>query len=354
MGLRRCRFAAHQFATTMKGILRAVTLPYVALLVAMLAGMSFIGERNVLTATMLFLPIHGWILPAVVLLAVCLVWDRLLAVFVAVLIAWFVLGYLQPEYNDWLPRQKDDVTVVSCNLGTNRLQDLKPFIDREKPDLIAFQEVNNRRHEIAQAFPGYQMEGIDQFPLLSRRPIRDARVVEATGLRRREPRAARYELDYHGRRIAFYNVHMETPRELLASAYRHPGILILGQFSAWHGQSTASLNAGWENRVAQIDELVAILRQESLPMLVVGDFNMPRQGVNYPKLRRVLMDAFHVRGRRFGNTFPCDRSPPLSFLAPWSRLDYQFASPDWKICYFNLERGRKAQHCATAARYRLR
>jgi endonuclease/exonuclease/phosphatase family metal-dependent hydrolase len=331
-----------------------VTFLYLAVLAIALAGMQLVGERHVLTASLLFLPTQGWILPACLLLPVSLIWDRLLGLLLTVSIAGFVLGYLRPEFNDWLPREEGDVTVVSCNLGHNRVADLGAFIAREDPDLIAIQEVNGRLDEIARAFPEYRIEGVDQFPLLSRYPILDAKVVEATTLHGREPCAARFELDYRGRRIAVYNVHMQTPRAMLDEVWRRPTLLISEAFGGTDGGRSAALTAGWRNQGSQIDELVAVLEAEPLPMLVVGDFNMAAHGVNYPKLRSLLMDAFRARGRRFGQTFPCDRSPPLSYIAPWSRLDYQFADRHWSICYFDLENGRKAQHRATVARYRLK
>ena len=334
----------------MRWVLRTLALLYFLGLLAALAAMRFVGERDIVTASMVFLPIQIWIYPAYGILLLCLIWDRRLAVIMVALIAWYILGYLRPEYNEWLPRMDGDVTIVSCNLGTSRVEHLKPFLEREQPDVIAFQEVNGLQPPIVAAFPEMHAMSFDQFLLLSRLPILNVKVIEMTTLTRRVPCVARFELESEGKRFVLYNVHMPTPRFLLDQVRRKPSILVPGV----NRRRREYLEAEWRNRVTQIDELIAVVEKETLPMLLVGDFNMPSQGVEYPKFGSRFLDAFRERGRRFGNTFPCDQNPPLRYFAPWSRLDYQFADANWEVCYFNLEKGRRAQHRATAARFRLK
>jgi endonuclease/exonuclease/phosphatase family metal-dependent hydrolase len=338
----------------MKAFLSALCVVYLILLAASLAGMHFIGERHVLTGTMLFFPLIGWILPAVVLFVPCAVWDRLTGLLLASLIAWYGLIFMSPEFNDWEDRKPGDLTLLSCNLGQDSIDELQPFVERERPDVIALQEVNNRKSEYSRAFPGYEVHGTDQFPLLSRYPILDGRYIRLGLTNRREPCAGRYVVDYNGRQVLIFNVHLPTPRWLLEDTWDQPHVLLPEVFEEQYPGPCNLVEEGWENRVAQLNELIGVLKKETLPMIVVGDFNMPAHGTSYQRMAKFMTDAFTVRGRGYGFTFPADREPLQSLIAPWVRLDYQFVSRDWRTGYFRLEYTRRAQHRATVARYRLR
>ena len=338
----------------MKVFLRGLSAVYLLLLALSLTGMRFIGEHHVLTATLLFLPLVVWIFPAAGLLLLGAIWDRFLSLVLAGLMAWYGFFFMAPEFNDWIDRKEGDLTLLSCNLGRDSLDGLQRFVGSEDPDVIALQEVNNRRAEVRQGFSGYKFSGIDQFPLLSRYPILEGRSISLGVKNRRDPCAGRYEVDYNGRRIVIFNVHLPTPRRLLASAWQQPRVLLPEIFVKEYPELCKRVVRGWEDRVSQIDELISILKKERHPVIVAGDFNMPAHGTSYPKMANFMIDAFTVRGRGFGFTFPGNAKLPESIIAPWLRLDYQFVSPEWSTGYFGLEPTRGAQHRATVARFRLR
>lgn len=337
----------------MKAFLRWISVVYLLLLALSLAGMRFVGEHHVLPATLLFLPPVVWILPAAGLLIFGAIWDRSLSLLLAGLIAWYGFFFMAPEFNNWIDRKEGDLTLLSCNVGQDSLDDLRQFAGREDPDVIALQEVNNRKAEVCRVFSGYRFSGIDQFPLLSKYPILEGRPVSLGVRNRREPCAGRFEVDYNGRRIVIFNVHLPTPRWLLATVWQQPRALLPEIFAKQYPDLCKRVVRGWEDRVSQIDELIGILKNERHPLIVVGDFNMPPHGTSYPKMVNFMIDAFTVRGRGFGFTFPGDVKSPESIIAPWIRLDYQFVGPEWSTNYFRLEPATGAQHRATVARFRL-
>jgi endonuclease/exonuclease/phosphatase (EEP) superfamily protein YafD len=76
--------------------------------------------------------------------------------------------------------------------------------------------------------------------------------------------------------------------------------------------------------------------QEQVPVLLVGDFNMSEESLDYQRITAVYRDAFREVGVGMGFTFPDHRLPqsradgklpPLPF--PLIRLDYCFIGDGW-------------------------
>lgn len=338
----------------MKRFFRCLALFYLLGLGLLLLALRWLGEGSIYTGPTLFLPAVVWILPGLGLALVATLFDLRMAVILWFVVLWFGWSYLGFQWHRPLAAEAGDLTVVSCNLGLDLpTSALVPFVLQENPDLIAIQEAYGRQGELRRQFPGYEVRTVDQFHLLSRFPIRKVRVVELQEAQRREPYAARFEIDVRGRKIAFYNVHLPTPRKLFSELRENPRLFLPTRLSEQEKDLRSRQRKIWAERAAQIQELAAVMKSERLPMIAGGDFNMPMRGTGYARFTSFLSDSFARRGRGFGWTFPCDRPPPWEQFMPWLRLDYQFASDEWRICEALIEPKRQAQHLATAARYRL-
>ena len=167
--------------------------------------------------------------------------------------------------------------------------------------------------------------------------------------------AARFEVDWQGRKVAVYAVHLPTPRDLLLW-YRKGAFLygVLGFPGSPLAARRAQYQEFWDGQIAMTQQLLDAIEEDPLPALVAGDFNAPSLGYIQKLLARQLVDAHEEAGRGSGFTFPGYTRNPLSLGGPWMRLDYLLASRDWQAQWCVTESGRRSQHQAVAAGFRLK
>jgi endonuclease/exonuclease/phosphatase family metal-dependent hydrolase len=84
-------------------------------------------------------------------------------------------------------------------------------------------------------------------------------------------------------------------------------------------------------RNAQIMSLLDILKDERLPYIVAGDFNMSDQSIIYGQLAAAMGDSFREAGMGFGASWPAGESEELpDIFPPLLRLDYVWHSPHFR------------------------
>ncbi len=326
-----------------------LTLGYVFCLVAVLVALEWFGDRYWFLSFLLYLPPQGWLLPLFVLtpLAVIvrsrLVWVQLLCVVLVLFV------YMDFHWSFWrAPGKRETVTLVTNNIGQNYGQSLLPFIEEERPDVVALQD---SRHDMPDrgARKEWHVVVKDEFTLMSRFPIRDSGLVESVSWEG-QPVAAWFELDCRGRTLVVYSVHMPTPRSDLLEARDLVAAVLRRDWPRFR-RIQRSIQGSWENRLGMTEALARVLEKEKRPFLLAGDFNMPTHGFRYHFLASRLTDAFAAKGRGYGFTFPGVLHSPLVVLGPWLRLDYIFASPQLEPAYARAERHRPSQHRAVVARF---
>jgi endonuclease/exonuclease/phosphatase (EEP) superfamily protein YafD len=94
-----------------------------------------------------------------------------------------------------------------------------------------------------------------------------------------------------------------------------------------------------ENRsraFAQLDELIAAHRDE--PLIVMGDFNTPRESVHFDSWRREMREPFATAGHGFAETWPI----PLPVLA----LDQMWLGGRWRAVHCELGWSLQSDHRA--------
>jgi endonuclease/exonuclease/phosphatase family metal-dependent hydrolase len=333
-------------------ILGWVTIGYTLFLVALLSAIAFWGERNSVLNLGLFIPPYSWLLPLIPLVPLALFlhpalcWWHLLCVVV-------VLGPFMGFQWNWRDRpEQPDFVCVTNNIATNHGYSLVPFAQRVKADVIALQDARADGPQVIQAFPGWHSLAVDQFVLISRYPIIQSKLISMPRLWA-EPVAARFELSFQKQTIAVYNVRLPTPRAdftllkiWLGSMRRHP--LGIGDVT-WFERYAATL----PKRIELTRELVELLKQETLPFIVLGDFNTPSGCYAHRLMANPFADCFAKAGFGYGRTFPGDSPYLLSFHEPWLRIDYVFAGKEWTPLYCRVEPRRRSEHRAIVAGLKL-
>lgn len=358
---RRSAFFSRIFRLFRKATL-VISLAYVGGLILLVALLSGVGENNVTLAATLYLPRVIFLLPLVGLAPLALVFHRLSA---GLLLAggtffWiFGMGY-SPRFAppDLSPAAAGEITVMTYNRGQNMNQSLQPFKTATRPDIIAFQESAGRARRFANA-AGYEdlphTADAGEFTLLSRFPILSGQRIdfETEGAVQRP--AARFEIDFNGQRVALYSVHVMSPRGTLLS-YRGGAFFygIVGYAGTPWEEHRKAHQAYWDGRIEITRKLLDEIAKDSLPALVVGDFNAPSGGYIHRMVRSRLGDAHTEVGKGFGYSFPGKSSNPLSGGGPWIRIDYLFyEEAHWSPLWCITEPDRQSQHRAVVARFRL-
>lgn len=340
--------AIQRFSRRIRPALVWVTNGYFLLMLVVLGVVRLRAESDWFSSAMLFLPATFWLIPLLILLPVhLLVRPRLCGVtLIAFLAICFV--YLDFRWSFSSDRGEPGLTVLTNNIGERQFRSLAPFLEKERPDVIALQETWSGRIDLRKVFPDRNVAIIGEYGLVSRYPVTKAGYIQPVG--------ARFEIDYKGQAVAIYQVHMPSPRYEF-SKLRGRGLIreLIGGGGFHSKQARESYSNFIERKAKMSRELIEVLQKEKLPFLVVGDFNMPANGRNAGLFRSHLSDAFQQKGLGHGNTFPGESGNRLAnFLGPWLRLDYLFAGKDWETLMCRVEPRLPAQHLAVVARFKLR
>lgn len=213
------------------------------------------------------------------------------------------------------------ITVLSYNLYA-RDRDFEPvfaLIRDADADVIAFQELGDAAAE------AFEREFARDYPYQAFHPEQDSN-IRGQGLMSRLPLLAdtywriglgqqRVVVDASkrpgGRATALYNMHLNMPFEFKR----------LPPFDA-------------RKRDAVVDDLLMRLRDERIPTIVTGDFNMNDRSYQYPRITALVADSWRTAGAGMGASWPAvfddafnHREFPQRLLpAPVMRIDYVFHS----------------------------
>lgn len=327
-----------------------LTAGYVGGLLLLLLGLEWWGERNWVFSLLLYSPIQMCLLPLAVLTPVCLLFRWRLVVWHFVAVVYLLFVYMTFRWHSVPPVSGSELKAVTFNFGESNRVQFMSFLEAEKPDIILMQDARSRGREFAAKIPGMYWNDVGQFAFLSKFPIQNATLIDSAQTDGQSV-AARYEIQFQGRTIAIYNVHLPTPRQQLSRFLG--GRRILGDLVG-HGHHEAGYGdyRGWlRERVRLGQALANVLAQEKYPMVVGGDFNTPDHGYIYHLFAGEMKDAHTQAGRGWGLTFPGSTHNPVALYGPWLRIDYFFAGRGWRVTECRPEPGFKSQHKAVFARF---
>ncbi len=340
--------------------LAALAVFNLLLVLALLLFLRHVGEANHGLALLLFAPPLAWLLPGLLLLPLTLIWSwrslPLLAVSAMVILGPLMGWRPDPGAPSAESYAAPSLTLMTWNRGQNGGQTPLDFKRRQQPDLLVLQEATLRERALSRSsdYGDYKVfQSAGEHTLLSKFPILESSLLPA-GTTPRAARAARFVVDWNGRRIAVYSVHLRTPRDVLLGQWK--GGLFYGLFgfqgTPW-AERSAQYQVFWDGQLDDARMILDAVRQDPLPALVAGDFNSPHTGHVHLLLTRELGDAHAQAGAGFGFTFPGKTRNPLSAGGPWLRIDYIFFTRHWSAMTCTTEAERASQHRAVAARLAL-
>lgn len=128
----------------------------------------------------------------------------------------------------------------------------------------------------------------------------------------------RTQLRYDGRSMAHYNVHLFT----------------YGPSKPWNGDGDwlqldrwlrflSQVRTAFRVRAWQAEQVRDLIRKESLPVIVTGDFNGTADNWTYHQIASGLQDAFRVAGRGWGGTYHAKY--------PLLRIDFVLIGPEFDV-----------------------
>jgi endonuclease/exonuclease/phosphatase family metal-dependent hydrolase len=319
--------------------LKILGITYLFFLICLILLLKFVGERNWVLSLILYAPPQIWLLPYLIFIPLSC-WIRPKLCFLNLAGVFLILVF----WMDWrfsLPRspQTKGLTLLTNNIGQRKVRTLESFFNKTEPDIFLFQEAWRQEPVISRAHPGYFVSSQGQFILASKYEIKNSGLVSAAWTSM-GPSAAWFEIDYKGRSVVIFNVHLPTPRHDF-NRLRSGGILTR--------KGREDYAKSMEQRVETARELAQFFAKETRPCLIAGDFNMPASGYVHGLFAEKFTDVFASKGSGAGATFPGTTRNPISLFGPWLRIDYIFADDNWKPATCNVEPRQPAQHLAVSA-----
>jgi vancomycin resistance protein VanJ len=316
------------------GVARAaawVCWAYLAAVILIAIVMWGWGDRAVPGTVLLFMGRWVFLLPLVVLVPAAL-WFRRDLLLPLALGALVVVGPIMGFRAGWrrlLPAPAGTaIRVVTFNAGGGAVlaQVLPEFLSRWQAHVVALQECGDALAVAVRSSAGWHQYAGRDLCLLSRFPIREANVMDRSGLDRVKQSEAkeiggagyvvRFVLDGPRGPIRVGNLHLETPRKGLEGLME--GDLRRLEMNTEIRDIESHLARQW-------------VEQGAGPLLVLGDFNTPVESRIYRQHWGWLSNAFSVAGTGFGTTK----------YNGWIRIriDHVLASDDWHVS--RVTRGRE-------------
>lgn len=303
----------------MKRIFALLVALYGTGIILFLLARWLVGETIEVDIINRFVPLL--LMPAPVLLVVCLLRRRVRLALLLVPAAWTFGVYFAPLFlpHPSPPPDTPRLIVATYNLGarTDGFDGLIANIQAVDAAVIGLQEVGEEAaahitEALADQYPYMALyprsEPYAGTGLLSKLPVLedDAYPYEPDNLFGRL-RLQRTQIDFEGVTITVFNFHAQPTTE----SWRPPNVMVRRQ-QVWQ----------------LVDEAETVVG----PRLLLGDFNLNEQSIEYQRITEQFRDAFHEAGWGMGFTNPvwADlETPPISpdilrMIPPHRRIDFVF------------------------------
>jgi vancomycin resistance protein VanJ len=298
-----------------------VALPWIYALSLLLVWtlLRFLSDRWWFATMMLFGPRWIYPLPLLVLVPLCLLWDRRRwpVLLLGIAILWFpVMDFCLPWGRLFAPAGTR-YRVLTCNLHNEEcnFDALRTLILREDPDFIALQEcsVDAARSVLS----GYQVLNSDRLLVASRFPLQAINEISGPEPPHVYPRmhAAFFAADTPTGKLIVGCVHFPSPRYGLSSVLdRQTGVQL---------SKKELLEENIRLRREESTVVKETLAKFSDPIILAGDFNTPVESAIYHDCWAPYRNAFSRTGFGFGRTFECHvRGIPFGV-----RIDHILSGP---------------------------
>lgn len=262
------------------------------------------------------------------------------------------------------PATAEDLVVMTYNAPTGyeqpgRARRLQELISQTHPHILCLQESSVEFLRTGLQMPAYIRPLFDslgyqafnhapgtvtytQQPILSRLPMREMHETlfqmgpndESTS------RVMRTVFEWQGQEVVLYNLHLRT----------------YGEAKLWHEEpDSLDERLVWVRYLAQYREAIlarawaseriaAMIRQETRPVLVCGDFNSTVHNWEYRQIAATLQDVFREAGHGWWGTYHA--------RLPLVRIDFVLADSAWQAVSAAVLPSRLSDHRPLVARLR--
>lgn len=320
----------------MGGLLRLMIALYVLGLIAYLILRAVSGDAFWWLALInnavpyLFLPILLFLPIALLLRA------RSLAAYLTIL---GVISFGWVGWRVYLPKTPPPpagipVTLTTFNIfpQNERVEQAIDYLLTDQSDILLLQEMSATTADdltrLNDAYPHSATDFIaNGHAIYSRYPIRTAEEVTLG-----EFPAVRVELTINGERVVLYNVHLLMP----VGDTPHVDLPLIPDMLLSYDET---------RRNQQISDLLALIAEETAPVIVAGDFNMVEFSPIYDTLSATLTDSYRAVTSDYGQTWADQASEEVpAFFPTIFRLDYVWHSPAINTITANVGVGLGSDH----------
>lgn len=295
---------------------------------------GLVAQDSYLTAPLAYLPRLwiGWLLLALTLPVWLWSWRKALSLsLIACGYLWLVMGWQLPKSPSATTNEGFAIKAAFANCGDQNKQAWQQWMQQTQPDVVALVDTRLLRdlapgHPMIAGLPHLKRHG--SHVLASRHPILDAHFLPPGHIAGKPHAvnvpASRFRVATPAGEIAIYVVHLSSPRSAL-SKYKSPQLwkwTLLG--TPDHIRPSVTIDNFWQVQEATLNALLAAAKDEELPALFLGDFNLPDTGPRYRRLANQWQDTHLAAGSGYGYTFPGDVKHWAAFSQPWMRIDYIF------------------------------
>lgn len=327
--------------------------------VSSVAGVWFliweVSESHWLGSVVTFLPRLPWLIPGLLLLtASLLARSRMFWVNFATLL--FALHSVTEFNVPWSRLVESSPTaiqdertlrIVSCNVQTFApdFNLVMREVQRAKPDVIAFQEAFRPPRLLLDQLAGWHHLRVRGFWIGSKWPLRLLGECQTDVFSHLSGVAI--EVDAPFGKFVLADAHLMTARKSLVE---------LRPLELLSGDSQLALAAATVARSEEARQMRAFVteHQADLPLIVVGDFNMPTSSSVYRESFSDLTNAFESSAFGFGFTAPCKRFRHWPSNTPWQRIDHILANDSWEVHECHIGELDGSDHRLISATLRLR
>ena len=229
-----------------------------------------------------------------------------------------------------------DLRIITLNAAADRMNraGLDALVARHAPDIVALQECSadvaaslatlqgwhTARHHGLCTFSRWPISAPDSMPREDLVSIADLG-FGGTAL------VVRYVVQHPTRPFQLVNLHLETARKGLQGLLGSDGLLpdaarLPSTLPFTRGADRVDANALIRRRESQRASAWAARDVHTMPVIVVGDFNLPVESTIYRESWQTWLNAFESKGRGFGYT----KSEGTLLRI---RIDHVLAAPQW-------------------------